>query len=620
MLVTYIDDPEPWEKASIGADGRGLANNIRNFWQYAMDHDLVVAPHFVDPQADRSDPNAHANSPALRILSTNDEGILVNGVKAIGTASAFGDFLHLGVFFRPGAKGDQIIYGVCPANLKGITIVCRESVVATDPIEHPLASQGDELDATVMFDNVLIPWKYVFHIGNPDHAKLYPQRVFDWGHYYALVRQAVRAELLAGLAILMCEHLGTSKIEAVQARLAKIIAFQQTTYAHVLASEDQGFYTPGGLFKPDIQLFNWGRVYFLQNLGPMVDELIDLCGRSAIMFPTEAQWQNPAMRPWFEKLNKGATGEAYDRVKIARVIRDLYLTDWGARLFMFENFNGTPLQTLLSLTMKRAEFTGSGPFASFARKVCGIEAKTDQDGIPGDRRLRQGAGHRPPRGQHPGSRVTDFDGTPSRNNGKQEHTMAKQRISYVPLEKMDAKMRAEMERCQREGTPRPESSAIRAHVPACFWFFADSWNNIFRNGVLDHAVKELCRLYVSRSVQCEYCGNQRSVKSTTSGALIEEHVMDLLNFEKSTKYNEQQKAALAYAEAITWHLQHRRCVLGSHAQELQRAGTGRARLHDRAHARPAELAAAPQHRASPGAWPAPTPRWRRATRAWTSSR
>jgi hypothetical protein len=55
-------------------------------------------------------------------------------------------------------------------------------------------------------------------------------------------------------------------------------------------------------------------------------------------------------------------------------------------------------------------------------------------------------------------------------------------------------------------------------------------------------------------VQCEYCGNQRSVKATTSGAVIEDHVMDLLNFEKSTKYNERQKAALAYAEAITWHL------------------------------------------------------------------
>ena len=133
--------------------------------------------------------------------------------------------------------------------------------------------------------------------------------------------------------------------------------------------------------------------------------------------------------------------------------------------------------------------------------------------------------------------------------------MAKQRISYVPLENMDEKMRKEMERCQREGTPRPESSAIRAHVPAAFWFFADSWNNLFRNGVADHALKELCRLYVSRSVQCEYCGNQRSVKSTRSGALVEDHVLDLLNFEKSARYDERQKAALSYAEAIVWRLE-----------------------------------------------------------------
>ncbi len=133
--------------------------------------------------------------------------------------------------------------------------------------------------------------------------------------------------------------------------------------------------------------------------------------------------------------------------------------------------------------------------------------------------------------------------------------MNKQRIGYVAVDKMDAEMRKEMERCQREGTPRPESSAIRAHVPACFWFFANAWNDIFRNGVCDHAIKELCRLFVSRSVQCEYCGNQRSVKATSSGALVEAHVKDLLDFEHSTLYNERQKAALAYAKAITWQLE-----------------------------------------------------------------
>ncbi len=122
--------------------------------------------------------------------------------------------------------------------------------------------------------------------------------------------------------------------------------------------------------------------------------------------------------------------------------------------------------------------------------------------------------------------------------------MAKQRISYVALENMDADMRREMERCQREGTPRPESSAVRAHVKACFWFFANAWRDLFKNGVLDHPIKELCRLYISRSVQCDYCGNQRSVKAAGAG-MIEDDVKDLLNFEKSTRYSDRQKAAIS---------------------------------------------------------------------------
>ncbi|HXQ52933.1 MAG TPA: carboxymuconolactone decarboxylase family protein [Stellaceae bacterium] len=132
--------------------------------------------------------------------------------------------------------------------------------------------------------------------------------------------------------------------------------------------------------------------------------------------------------------------------------------------------------------------------------------------------------------------------------------MAKQRISYVdPATITDEAMLAELERCRREGTPRPESQAVRAHVPAAFWSFAQAWDGVFRNGVMDHAIKELARVYVSRSVKCEYCGNQRSVKSRRQG-LVEDDYRDLLEFEKSVRYDERQKAALAYAEAITWDL------------------------------------------------------------------
>jgi alkylhydroperoxidase family enzyme len=133
--------------------------------------------------------------------------------------------------------------------------------------------------------------------------------------------------------------------------------------------------------------------------------------------------------------------------------------------------------------------------------------------------------------------------------------MVKQRISYVdPATMTDSRMRAELDRCRREGTPRPESQAIRAHVPAAFWSFADTWDGVFRNGVLDHSIKELCRVYVSRSVKCEYCGNQRSVKSARQG-LVEADYRDLLNFETSTQYDSRQKAALAYTEAITWDIE-----------------------------------------------------------------
>jgi alkylhydroperoxidase family enzyme len=127
------------------------------------------------------------------------------------------------------------------------------------------------------------------------------------------------------------------------------------------------------------------------------------------------------------------------------------------------------------------------------------------------------------------------------------------RISYVPLDAMDEGMRAEMARCAREGTPRPESSAVRAHVPAAFWAFADSWQALFRDGVCDHSIKELCRVYVSRSIKCEYCGNQRSVKASRAG-LAEQQYDELLNFESAETLTARQKAALAYAEAITWHL------------------------------------------------------------------
>lgn len=130
--------------------------------------------------------------------------------------------------------------------------------------------------------------------------------------------------------------------------------------------------------------------------------------------------------------------------------------------------------------------------------------------------------------------------------------MRRPRIGYIDVDQItDPAMRAEFERARREGTPRPESHAVRAQVPAVFWSFANAWRDTFVSGVCDHAIKELCRLYVAKSVQCDYCGNQRSIRAFGHG-LAEADVLDLLNFEESARYDTRQKAALRLAEAITW--------------------------------------------------------------------
>jgi alkylhydroperoxidase family enzyme len=129
-----------------------------------------------------------------------------------------------------------------------------------------------------------------------------------------------------------------------------------------------------------------------------------------------------------------------------------------------------------------------------------------------------------------------------------------QRLPYIdPALITDPAMMAEFERAAREGAPRPESHAMRANVPDVFWAFTNAWNTTFVNGVCDHAIKELCRLYVSQAVNCNYCGNQRSVKAQAQG-LLEDDVKDLLEFDKSQRFTPRQKAALRLAEAITWGL------------------------------------------------------------------
>jgi 4-hydroxyphenylacetate 3-monooxygenase len=165
----------------------------------------------------------------------------------------------------------------------------------------------------------------------------------------------------------------------VQTRIAQLVGFHQTMRSHQLAAEYEGFHSPGGHWKPNILIVDFGRAYFLENLPRMVHELVDLCGRAAIIFPTQKQWEDPALHGWFEMLQTGPTKKPEDRIKISRVVRDMFLTSWSDRQKMFDNFQGTPLMMIRFLTMRRAEFAADGPATVMARQLCGIAQAVKDD-------------------------------------------------------------------------------------------------------------------------------------------------------------------------------------------------------------------------------------------------
>jgi AhpD family alkylhydroperoxidase len=126
------------------------------------------------------------------------------------------------------------------------------------------------------------------------------------------------------------------------------------------------------------------------------------------------------------------------------------------------------------------------------------------------------------------------------------------RISYVdPSTVTDPALTAALEDSRTYGTPRLESQSIRAHVPAVLRTFSESWQQVFREGVLDHRIKELARVYVAKSLECGYCAGQRSHLGAEQG-LTEREYDDLIFFRDSDRYDGRERAALRWAESIAW--------------------------------------------------------------------
>ena len=257
-----------------------------------------------------------------------------------------------------------------------------------DPFDRPLASRGDELDGMAYFDDVLIPWIRVFHIGNPDHAKFYPQRLFDWIHAETQIRHVINAEMIAGLGILITEALGTSQAPIVASQVADLVRFRETCRAFTIAAEETGLTGPA-VRKPNNIFVDFGRAHYLENVSKMIETLIDFCGRGVVVYPSKADLDNPELGGALRAALRGHNTSAEDRTRIFRMIDERFLTEWGARARDVRKVQQrTPLWVIKLLD----DATGRIPGRWSADRACPHRPGTEGRQRPGTARGRREGG------------------------------------------------------------------------------------------------------------------------------------------------------------------------------------------------------------------------------------
>jgi alkylhydroperoxidase family enzyme len=120
------------------------------------------------------------------------------------------------------------------------------------------------------------------------------------------------------------------------------------------------------------------------------------------------------------------------------------------------------------------------------------------------------------------------------------------RLRYIEESEKTSHARELIESAKRTGAPDPRVVSLMTRSKlGIAW--VEYWNKLLYQGVLQHKLKEMCRIKISVAHQCGYCSTVRSNVAKSEG-LTEGMIDDLLDYAGSQQFSNREKAALHYAE------------------------------------------------------------------------
>ncbi len=380
-VVTRVGDETVGEMWSL-QDGRDVlaeidprfADNIDRHIALVRDTDVFHVSANTDPKGDRSvAPQDQDPDLMVHVTRETDAGIIIRGAK-YETAAAYADQAFLkptyGAWVND-AMSDYAVGCIVKMGAPGVKHICRGGFAGRGRAEdYPLANRFDEVEALVVFDDVLIPWEDVFFYRHTRAAQFIRGTLHRYSAFPYVLRLLYTADMMIGAAMWNAKQTGLEKLQGVREKLADLVCYREGINAHLTASLAMAQRSPAGLLMPQQSMLYAGRVFACSQLPAMMHVARELCGGQICVTPNVASFEGAESGEWLRKFyTLNASWQSDDRRKILAFARDLLNSDYAGHRLAFAQFAQAPHFNHLNAVYNSFDF--SGPL-DFVRRSAGL--------------------------------------------------------------------------------------------------------------------------------------------------------------------------------------------------------------------------------------------------------
>jgi len=327
--------------------GTKYHQRFTDFLHYVQEEDLVCDGAMTDPKGDRGKKPGEQHDPDLylRLIEKNEKGIIVRGAKVHQTGAINS---HEVIVMPTTALGEEDRdYAICfaiPADSEGIFYVYGRQSCDTRKLEEGTIDVGNSRyggqEATIVFDNVFVPWERVFMCGEYQFAGKLVERFASYHRQsYGGCKVGV-GDVLIGAASCLAECQGCSKASHVKDKLIEMVHLNETIYSCGIACSANGVAMPSGTYLVDTLLANICK----QNVTRFPYEITrlaeDIAGGLLVTMPSEQDFKSPEVGPILNKYFQGLNNVPIEyRSRMLRLVENLTMGT-GAVGYRTESMHG----------------------------------------------------------------------------------------------------------------------------------------------------------------------------------------------------------------------------------------------------------------------------------------